>query len=153
MIDWTFTPASLWILVGVLLILSEFALPGVIAIFFGIAALLVGLLLYLSVPLDLSGQILLVGVLGALLLLVARRRMKPWFMGQSATGGTGSEVLPPGTRAVAQEDFVGGRGVVLLNGVRWSAESTESIRAGDPVWLTGHQGLILRVSANPPASS
>ena len=54
MIDWTFTPASLWTLIGVLLILSELALPGVIAVFFGLAALcrtapvsrLIGLLLF-----------------------------------------------------------------------------------------------------------
>jgi inner membrane protein len=150
MIDWTFTPASIWILIGVLLILSEFALPGVIAVFFGMAALLVGLLLFLNVPLDLPGQIFLFGVLGVALLLVARRRFTPWLKGKSETGGVGSEVLPVGTRATAQADFVQGLGVVILNGVRWNAESQDAIRAGDPVWLTGRQGLILRVSATPP---
>jgi inner membrane protein len=150
MIDWTFTPASIWILIGVWLILSEFALPGVIAVFFGMAALLVGLLLFLNVPLDLPGQIFLFGVLGVALLLVARRRFTPWLKGKSETGGVGSEVLPVGTRATAQADFVQGLGVVILNGVRWNAESQDAIRAGDPVWLTGRQGLILRVSATPP---
>ncbi len=150
MIDWTFTPASLWILIGILLILSEFALPGVIAVFFGLAALVVGLLLYLNVPIELPGQILLFGVLAALLLLVARRRLTPWFRGKSETGGLGSEVLPVGTRAVAQTDFARGQGVVVLNGVRWNAESPDPIHAGDPVWLTGRQGLVLQVSATPP---
>jgi membrane protein implicated in regulation of membrane protease activity len=150
MIDWTFTPASIWILIGVLLILSEFALPGVIAVFFGMAALLVGLLLFLNVPLDLPGQIFLFGVLGVALLLLARRRFTPWLKGKSETGGVGSEVLPVGTRATAQADFVQGLGVVILNGVRWNAESQDAIHAGDPVWLTGRQGLILRVSAKPP---
>jgi membrane protein implicated in regulation of membrane protease activity len=153
MIDWTFTPASIWILIGVLLILSEFALPGVIAVFFGMAALLVGLLLFLKVPLDLPGQIFLFGVLGVALLLVARRRFTPWLKGRSETGGVGSEVLPVGTRATAQADFVQGLGVVILNGVRWNAESQDAIRAGDPVWLTGRRGLILRVSATPPQSA
>jgi inner membrane protein len=153
MIDWTFTPASIWILIGVLLILSEFALPGVIAVFFGMAALLVGLLLFLKVPLDLPGQIFLFGVLGVALLLLARRRFTPWLKGRSETGGVGSEVLPVGTRATAQADFVQGLGVVVLNGVRWNAESQDAIRAGDPVWLTGRQGLILRVSATPPQSA
>jgi membrane protein implicated in regulation of membrane protease activity len=152
MIDWTFTPASIWILIGVLLILSEFALPGVIAVFFGMAALLVGLLLFLKVPLDLPGQIFLFGVLGVALLLVARRRFTPWLKGKSETGGVGSEVLPVGTRATAQADFVQGLGVVVLNGVRWNEESQDAIRAGDSVWLTGRQGLILRVSATPPQS-
>lgn len=153
MIDWTFTPASLWILIGILLILSEFLLPGVIAVFFGLAALSVGLLLYLGIPLDTPLQILLVGILGVVLLLVARRRLTPWLKGRSESGGLGSEVLPPGTRATAHRDFVHGLGVVVLNGVRWNAESEDPIRAGDPVWLTGHQGLVLYVSARPPHDS
>jgi membrane protein implicated in regulation of membrane protease activity len=150
MIDWTFTPASLWTLIGVLLILSELALPGVIAVFFGLSALLVGLLLFLDVPIDTPAQILLFGILGAALLLLARHRLKPWFRGQVATGGVGSEVLPNGTRAIAQTDFDQGLGVVSLNGVRWNAESPDPIRAGDPVWLTGRRGLVLQVSAAPP---
>ena len=153
MIDWTFTPASLWTLVGVLLILSELALPGVIAVFFGLAALIVALLLFFNLPLDPPAQILLFGVLGAALLLVARNRLKPWFRGQVETGGVGSEVLPDGTRATAQADFERGVGVVLLNGVRWNAESSDPIRAGDPVWLIGRRGLVLLVRATPPADS
>jgi membrane protein implicated in regulation of membrane protease activity len=153
MIDWTFTPASLWTLIGVLLILSELALPGVIAVFFGIAALLVGLLLFLDVPIDPPLQILLFGVLGAALLLLARHRLKPWFRGQVETGGSGSEVLPEGTRARAQTDFLQGAGVVTLNGVRWNAESSDPIHAGDTVWLTGRRGLVLHVSATPPSTT
>jgi membrane protein implicated in regulation of membrane protease activity len=151
MIDWTFTPASIWTLIGILLIVSELALPGVIAVFFGVAALLVALLLYFDAPLAVPGQILLFGVLGAGLLLVARRRLRPWFQGEVETGGVGSEVLPVGTRALAQTDFVNGSGVVTLNGVRWNAESADPIRAGDPVWLVGRHGLVLEVSATPPA--
>ncbi|SDX10371.1 NfeD family protein [Thiocapsa roseopersicina] len=152
MIDWTFTPASLWTLIGVLLILSELALPGVIAVFFGIAALLIGLLLFIDVPIDPPAQILLFGVLGAGLLLLARHRLKPWFRGQVETGGGGSEVLPEGTRARAQTDFLQGAGVVTLNGVRWNAESPDPIHAGDPVWLTGRRGLVLIVSSKPPST-
>jgi hypothetical protein len=85
--------------------------------------------------------------------IVARRRFTPWLKGRSETGGVGSEVLPVGTRATAQADFVQGLGVVILNGVRWNAESQDAIRAGDPVWLTGRQGLILRVSATPPQAA
>jgi membrane protein implicated in regulation of membrane protease activity len=150
MIDWTFTPASLWTLIGILLIVSELVLPGVIAVFFGVAALLIALMLFFSIPLSVPGQILLFGVLGAALLLIARRRLKPWFQGDVETGGVGSEVLPVGTRALAQSDFVRGVGVVMLNGVRWNAESDEPIRAGDPVWLIGRRGLVLEVSARPP---
>lgn len=153
MIDWTFTPASLWTLIGVLLILSELALPGVIAVFFGLAALLIGLLLFLDVPIGPPAQILLFGVLGAALLLLARNRLKPRFRGQEKTGGGGSEVLPEGTRALAQTDFARGAGVVSLNGVRWNAESPDAIRAGDPVWLVGRRGLVLKVTATPPSTT
>jgi inner membrane protein len=45
-IDWTLTPASLWSPLGVILILSEFAFPGIIAVFFGAAAIVVAIILF-----------------------------------------------------------------------------------------------------------
>jgi membrane-bound ClpP family serine protease len=41
---------------------------------------------------------------------------------------------------------------VTLNGVRWNAESSDPIHAGDPVWLIGRRGLVLHVSTTPPST-
>ncbi|MFN2350111.1 MAG: NfeD family protein [Thioalkalivibrio sp.] len=149
-IDWTVTPASLWFLLGVLLILSEFAFPGIIAIFFGVAAIVVAVVLMLGFDLSFNVQILLFAALGVVLLLLTRKHLKAWFQGKSSSGQHGVELMPVGTRVVASEDFVNGSGLVDYSGARWNAESDEAISAGQPVWTTGRRGLVLKVSTHAP---
>lgn len=150
MIDWTITPASIWLLIGAVLILSEFVLPGIIALFFGLAAILVALLLGLGLDLSLNAQIMLFAILGGALLLVARRRIRQWFVGVSTTSTQGVEVLPDGERATAIGDFRDGRGLVLYRGAQWEAESEEPVAAGDVVWTHGRRGLVLLVGTQKP---
>lgn len=149
-IDWTVTPASLWFLLGVLLILSEFAFPGIIAVFFGAAAIVVAIILFAGFEPSLNLQILLFAALGVTLLLLTRSRLRTWFQGTSTTGQHGVEVLPVGTTVVAIEDFTNGSGLVHYSGARWNAESDEPITAGQQVWTTGRRGLVLKVSPHPP---
>jgi inner membrane protein len=152
-IDWTVTPASLWFLLGVLLILSEFAFPGIIAIFFGAAAIVVAIILILGFEPSFNLQILLFAALGVILLLLTRNRLKTWFQGSSSAGQHGVQMLPEGTAVVAVGDFVNGSGVVNYSGARWNAESVDTITAGQRVWTTGRRGLVLKVSAHPPRPS
>ncbi|NGP52669.1 NfeD family protein [Thioalkalivibrio sp. XN8] len=150
-IDFSISPPAVWALLGVLLILAEFAFPGVILVFFGIAALLIGLALWFGVGLSLNMQILLFGVLAVGLLVLARKRVKNWFRGKSEHASDGIEVLVLGTGVVAQEDFVDGVGVVTYRGARWNAECAEPVTAGQRLWITGRHGLVLNVSSERPA--
>jgi inner membrane protein len=149
-IDWTVTPASLWFLLGVLLILSEFVFPGIIAIFFGAAAIVVAILLIVGFEPSLNVQILLFAALGVLLLLLARNELKAWFHGASTEGTHGVEQLPAGTPVVAVEDFVSGSGTVTYSGARWNAECNEPVVAGQRVWTVGRRGLVLKVTPHAP---
>jgi membrane protein implicated in regulation of membrane protease activity len=150
-IDFSISPPAVWALLGVLLILAEFAFPGVILVFFGIAALLIGLALWFGIAMSLNMQILLFGVLAVGLLVLARKRVKNWFRGKSEHASDGIEVLVPGTGVVAQEDFVDGVGVVTYRGARWNAECEEPVTAGQRLWITGRHGLVLNVSSERPA--
>lgn len=150
-IDFSISPAAVWTLLGVLLILAEFAFPGVILVFFGVAALLIGLALWFGVGLTLNMQILLFGILAVGLLLVARKRVKNWFRGKSEHASDGVEVLVPGTPVIAQEDFVDGVGVVTYRGARWKAECDQAVTTGQKLWITGRHGLVLNVSSERPA--
>lgn len=149
-IDWSVSPAAIWLLIGVLLILAEFVVPGVMAMFFGIAAVLVGVLLLVGLPLSLNLQIVLFGALAILLVVVARRRVSSWFRGRSEHADEGVEVLTPGTPVTAQTDFAQGTGVVSYRGARWNAESADPITAGQRAWITGRRGLVLQVASTPP---
>lgn len=148
--DWTISPAIVWMLLGGLLILAEFALPGVIAVFFGIAAVLVGLVLLLGVPLSLNLQILAFGALALFLVLVVRSRVKSWFVGASESTKEGVEVVPVGTMVTAAKDFVDGFGIVNHRGAHWNARADEQVVFGQRLWICGRTGLVLHVSSTPP---
>lgn len=149
-IDLSISAAAIWALVGVLLILAEFAMTGVIFVFFGVAALLVGLLLWAGVDMSLNVQILVFGALAIALLLMARDRVRSWFHGKSERASDGIEVLAPGTPVSALGEFVDGVGLVTHRGARWNAECDMPVVGGQRLWITGRRGLVLTVSTEQP---
>lgn len=152
-LDLSISAAAIWALVGVALILAEFAMPGVILVFFGVAALLVALVLWLGVEMSLNIQILVFGAVALGLLLLARDRVRSWFHGKSDQARDGIEVLVPGTPVTALGDFANGVGLVSHRGARWNAECQAPVVAGQRVWITGRHGLVLEVGVEPPVPS
>ncbi|GAB4169175.1 MAG: hypothetical protein Kow0020_02780 [Wenzhouxiangellaceae bacterium] len=151
-----YSPWFWWIL-GALLVLSEFFLTGIVAIFFGAGAMLVGVLVWLGVVESTALSIVLWAVLSLALLLVARERIRVWFRGRVSDRWTEDTdlIAARGSRAEVVAPFRNGVGKVRFSGTDWKAECDEDVRLqpGDPVWVTGHQGITLKVSTRPPASS
>lgn len=146
------TSYGFWIVFGLLLLLSEWMLPGLVALFFGIGAILVGLLTATGVVQTLPVQLALFAVLSLASLFLLRRHCQLWMrggVGDSAEGNYEDNTLV-GRRAIVREPFVQGRGVVELNGSRWKADSSEDLKVGDPVWVTSTIGILLHVSSQPP---
>lgn len=148
----------LWVLFGLILILSELLATSVIAVFFGIAAVVVGLLLWAGIIESWEMQFFLFGSISLLLWFTARKRLKRLFVGdvveQTDKHQTFRDNL--GQRAVAVTDFVHGQGRVRLNGVAWQAESLPedaAIGEGDQVWIIANDGIQLTVSKTPPTPS
>lgn len=145
--------ATLWIIVGIVLILSELLATSIIAVFFGIAAIVVGLLLNVGVISSYSNQFLVFGVLSLALLFGVRGHFKRWFVGYTADSkeqpSRFSEDI--GSRVTVHSDFIAGAGRVVLNGVQWDAESADELKAGDVAWVIANQGIKLTVSATKPA--
>jgi inner membrane protein len=150
-IDLSFSAAAIWALAGVVLILAEFAMPGVILLFLGVAALLVAAGLWAGMEMSLNVQILVFGALAIGLVAGARERVKSWFYGRSEHAETGVETLAPGTQVTALVDFADGVGLVTYRGARWNAECPEPVTAGQRLWITGRRSLVLEVSATRPA--
>lgn len=148
------TSYGFWIVFGLLLLLSEWVLPGLVALFFGIGAILVGLLTAFGMVQTLPLQLGLFAVLSLASLFLLRRQFQRWMrgtVGDRADTDYDDNTLV-GRRAVVREEFVQGRGVVELNGTRWKADSKDALEVGDPVWVTGTIGILLYVSSQPPAS-
>lgn len=147
------TSFAFWILLGIALLLSELFLPGLIAAFFGIGALAVGILTALGVIETLPMQLAVFSVISLLSLFTLRHHFRRWLMGSETdpAGGDMNNAGLIGSRVQVLTDFVQGSGDVQLHGAKWDAESDEPLKAGDAAWVVRHRGILLIVSASKPA--
>ena len=135
-------PSMVWFLIGLACVLAEFALPGLIIIFFGIGAWCSALLL-LALDLSVFFQILFFILFSTLCLVFLRKRVS---FQKEVTEDTTEEFI--GKRARAQDSFTKGEfGKVFFKGTSWKAEtlSEDIIEKGDYVKITGQESLTLLV--------
>ncbi|WP_333608386.1 NfeD family protein [Arsukibacterium sp.] len=144
--------ATIWIIIGVILILSELMATSIVAVFLGLAAIVVGILLQLGWIESASAQYTIFGVVSLLLLFSARGRFKRWFVGYTADSTEQPSQLSKdiGNRVTVIADFHQGTGRVLLNGVQWDAQSADLLKTGDVAWVIANEGIHLTVSATKP---
>ena len=138
-----------WFALGAVLLIVEILTPTFFFVWFGIAAVLVGLL-HLAMP-GLSWQISLT-VFGALSIVST----VVWHAFYKKNGGpTPDSDLNQrargylGRRAVVAEGFRNGRGPILLDDTRWQAvsEGEADLAPGASVEIVGADGATLRVRA------
>lgn len=139
--------AYIWLIIGVVLVLAEFVAPGIVLIFFGAAALSVAALAAAGVTDSVAHQMGAFAFLSVIYLVALRDVFKRWMM-----GGTSDEALEgidyddvAGQEVRVLTDFQAGQGTVMLNGVKWNAQSGAELRAGDRARVTGKNSLVLEV--------
>lgn len=145
----------LWLITGVLLILSELLATGVIAVFMGLGAIMTALFLQLGWIESAMAQVLLFSGVSLVTLLLARNKLKDIFLGKSLRLGEPSAVVQQaiGQRVTVVTRFEQGAGRVLLNGVQWNAFSEDALDEGDIAWVVRNSGIELHVSKTKPATS
>lgn len=140
---------AFWLLLGLALLISELFIPGLVAAFFGIGALVVGLLTLFGIIDSLAVQLLYFGLISLAALFGLRRHCTRWLKG-SVAGRPGNDLDDAGVlgqRVTVLTDFSDGIGDVQLNGAKWDAESSDPLRAGDTAWVIGFSGIVLKVAA------
>lgn len=146
-----------WLILGALLVLLEFFMTGIVAVFFGVGAILVGVATWLGLIASPAEQILMFSVLSLGALLIARERVKIWFRGNVTDRWDGDKdlIAARGERVEVVTAFRDGLGKVRLSGVEWKAEcdSEAPLQPGDTAWVTGHRGITLKVTAVRPGSA
>ena len=142
------SPAFWWTIIGIALMISEFAVPGLILFFFGLGALVTALLCWIF-PLSLTWQLGIFVLASLISLFGLRRLLKPVFTGRATavTKDALSEGLVDAEGTVTEAIAPGAPGKVLLNGTGWKAESDESINAGQAVIVVGQKSLTLIVKS------
>jgi len=145
----TFSPILIWFLIGLALILSEFMLPGVILVFFGLGAWITTLTIWLGLTAGWGSQLLTFAISSVLLLVVLRR----WFRAR-LFGYVGDDQSPEqniddmaGQKVTVMVDVEPGQntGKVEYKGAAWSARSDEFIAAGSRAVIVAADGITLKI--------
>ena len=137
-----------WLIAGVILILAEFVIPGFVICFFGVSAVITGMLRYFIPALPFTWQILLFTVLGVVLLLVCRRFMPGIFRGKENVENTDIDSDDiAGNCCICTEAIASGiPGKVEFRGSIWTALSSDTIAPGERCVIHSRNNLTLEVS-------
>ncbi len=144
------TVSWIWLAAGVLLILSEFAVPGLVICFFGASAVILSLLCMVFEGLALNWQLFIFAVLGAGLLMACRLAVPGIFKGRALSADREWDIDSDdiaGASAVAVCAITPDTpGKVDFRGSLWSASAGETIPAGCRVKVESRDNLMLTVS-------
>jgi membrane protein implicated in regulation of membrane protease activity len=136
-----------WWILGAILAAVETLLPGVLAIWFGAAALVVGALLLVGLPIPWQLQLVLFAVLGVVALVLWRRFRHP-----EAPESEQPALNQRGQRYVGQsftlvEPIQGGSGKIQAGDTVWLVQGSDA-PAGARVKVVGVNGTVLQVTVN-----
>ena len=136
-----------WLIAGVILVMSEFVVPGFVIVFFGLGACATGILALLFPEQPFTWEIFIFSVLSVVLLFSFRRFMPGVFKGKNV----------PCTEDVDQDSVSGSSAVTVtaiapdesgkveFRGTLWNAKASEEIPAGVTVKIVSRENLTLNV--------
>jgi membrane protein implicated in regulation of membrane protease activity len=151
-VDWIkdfMKPEFIWAMVGLILLLMEFTLPGLIIFFFGVGAWIVAATCFF-VDISVDAQLVIFIVSSVVLLLALRKWLKSVFVGHTYSKQAGTQDMNDlvGQKATVTETIVPPRaGAVELHGVKWNATAQTEIETGQLVEVTGQDSLTLTVKS------
>jgi membrane protein implicated in regulation of membrane protease activity len=140
--DWL-KPQFLWFLAGLIMLILELLMPGLIIFFFGIGALVVAAICFFA-NISLNMQMSIFLAVSILLLLSLRQWIKKAFVGHLHSNGLLSEFTGEKAVVTKQIDPVAG-GRVDLHGISWNAQAEELIPEGTIVEVIGKNNITLTV--------
>ncbi|MEO1719239.1 MAG: NfeD family protein [Pseudomonadota bacterium] len=132
-----------WLIGGVVLLILETVIPGVLLMWLGVAALIVGMLL-LVIDVSWQWQFVMFAALSVASVFVMRR----WFSrSETADDNTGLNTSGSnfvGRTFVVAEPIQNGRGRVRVGDTHWTAEGAD-VPAGTRVTVVSVRGTVLNV--------
>ena len=142
-------PELIWFIAGFIMLLAEFAMPGLIIFFFGVGAWLVALIC-LFTDISINIQLTLFLIASILLLISLRKWVKNIFVGRTGQKHSADEILQEfvGKKAVVTREIntqTGGK--VEFHGTNWNGEADERINRGASVEIIGKNNITLKVKA------
>lgn len=143
--DWL-DPKVLWIVAGIVMLILEFIIPGLIIFFFGAGAILTGIVcMVFDVPIGL--QFIIFGVTSVVSLILLRNRFSSVFHGKvnsSSTENDFDEVIGEKCKVV-QTIPANNFGKVEFRGSNWKAIADEEISVDETVEIIKKENITLKV--------
>lgn len=138
-----------WMVFGLLLAMAELAVPAFFIVWFGIAAVGVGVALLLAPNLSVAAQLLLWATLSCMLVVLWFRHLRPRTM---TTVGTSAASLAGEVGILVGELTPHSRGQVrfqkpLLGADLWECYAEATIKAGERVRVVAVEGNFIKVEA------
>ena len=142
-----FDAKLIWFLLGLALILFEFAAPGFVVFFFGAGAIVTAITTWAGLTPGIGSQSLVFGVSSMVLLFCLRRYLKKWFVGDSdeSAGDMDDDFTGREARVIDALPGNGLDGRVEIKGAEWKARSVEAIPPGAIVIIERREGLTFHV--------
>jgi inner membrane protein len=143
----SFSPALVWAIIGLLLLVAELATISFILCFIGLGALIVALTTWLNLTPGFNSQVIVFAVSSLLLMFVLRKTAKKLFAGtnDAVPDYLGQKVnviraIPPG-----------GEGAIEYRSSDWIAFSDEKdiITTGKTVEIVAIEGIRVKVKSVP----
>ena len=134
-----------WFILAVLLFVLEFVLPGVHFLWFGAAAVVVGMLA-LATGLSWPYQVIAFGIIAVLTVFAVRRYVRPDVSKSDLPDLNERAQQYIGRSLVVAEAIANGRGKVRVGDTFWQAEGPD-VPAGTRVKVAGARGTVLLVVA------
>lgn len=136
-------PWLIWVIAGGALVLLELVLPGGIAIFLGLSALMTGGALKLGYISGLMGSLITWFIASIILLLFLRTYFMKHFEGDSSIQNVDEDQDYEGSIVEVVEDIQPHKeGRVIFRGVTWQARSEEEILKGSKAVILSRDGNI-----------
>jgi len=135
-----------WLYAGVALIILEVMTPGLVSLFFGLAALTVALIVWL-VPLGQAWQWIVFSVFSVLYIFLLRKSLKKVFSGDREVSDNPSDDFSGKLAIVVEAVAPNKPGRVEFCGTTWTAESETAFPAGASVRIRSKKNLTLKVES------
>ena len=139
------SPIIIWFVVGLVLILMEFIIPGLVIVFFGLGAWVAAIFVSIFPLMAFWVQMMIFTVFAVASLVLLRRTLKKRFFSNQEDAE--SEGLDDyiGQKAVVEKAIKNGEGKILFKGVSWSAYAEEDIPEGTKVTIIDKDSIKLKV--------
>ncbi len=136
-----------WLGLGIVLFVSEFFLPGIIAVFFGAGGILTALFVALGYLQTLPQQLFFWVLSSFILLMVLRGQVRRWFPALESYTPYEEDKDIAGREVEVIEDIIPGEttGRVRFQGTTWKATADTLIPAGEKARVMSRENLVLTV--------